>query len=413
MRASTHGWRGSFGWGWVCPCDIRSDGDLSFLVPGQRSPTHTIGAQRPTESGATGLAFSMRILDLYLAKVLLNQILVVIAVLAGIFAFVTFIDQVSYLGTGNYSLWDALRYVALSTPRILYEVFPMAVLIGAIMGLSLLALDSELIVMRASGVSIGQITAAVLKLGLVLALIGLVIGEFLTPWSETLAQRGRAQALEQNIEQKSNSGLWMRDGGTFVNVREVLPDLSLRDIRVFQFDTMSQLRALVHADRGAFDDNAWDLSGVRQTLIDKEGFTQVSAAEKARWQTSVTPQTMSVFLVQPDQLSLLQLRKYIAHLLTNLQDARSFELAYWSKLTLPLAIAVMLLLAIPFVFGSIRANRMGRNLFVGIMIGIVFFAASKALGYVVIVYKLPPLLGATLPTLGFAAAAGFLYQRIR
>jgi len=122
---------------------------------------------------------------------------------------------------------------------------------------------------------------------------------------------------------------------------------------------------------------------------------------------------MSVFLVQPDQLSLLQLRKYIAHLLTNLQDARSFELAYWSKLTLPLAIAVMLLLAIPFVFGSIRANRMGRNLFVGIMIGIVFFAASKALGYVVIVYKLPPLLGATLPTLGFATAAGFLYQRIR
>ncbi|MGB1682700.1 MAG: LPS export ABC transporter permease LptG [Arenicellales bacterium] len=355
----------------------------------------------------------MRILDLYLARVLLNQILVVIAVLAGIFAFVTLIDQVSYLGTGNYSLWDALRYVGLSTPRILYEVFPMAVLIGAIMGLSLLALDSELIVMRASGVSIGQITGAVLKLGLVLALVGLAIGEFLTPWTETLAQRGRAQALEQNIEQKSNSGLWMRDGGTFVNVREVLPDLSLRDIRVFQFDTMSQLRALVHADRGAYAEDAWDLDGVRQTLIDEDGFTEVSAAQRARWQTSVTPQTMSVFLVQPDQLSVLQLRKYIAHLLTNLQDARSFELAYWSKLTLPLAIAVMLLLAIPFVFGSIRANRMGRNLFIGIMIGIVFFAASKALGYIVIVYKLPPLLGATLPTLGFAAAAGFLYRRIR
>ena len=194
----------------------------------------------------------MRLLDLYLGKILLSQILLVMSVLVGIFAFVTFIDKVSYLGTGNYSVLDALQYVVLSTPRIIYEIFPMAVLIGAILGLSLLALDSELIVMRASGISIGQITLAVFKLGLMLALLALMIGEFLTPWSETLAQRGRAEALEQNIEHKSNSGLWMRDGGTFVNVREVLPDLSLREIRVFQFDSMSQLRALVHAEKGTY-----------------------------------------------------------------------------------------------------------------------------------------------------------------
>ena len=353
----------------------------------------------------------MKLLDLYLARVLMGQILVVLAVLAGIFVFVEFIDQVSYLGTGNYSVLDALRYVLLSTPKITYEIFPMAVLIGAILGLSLLALDSELIVMRSSGVSIGQITSAVLKLGLFLALIALLIGEFLTPWTETLAQRGRAQALERNIEHKSNSGLWMRDGGTFVNVREVLPDLSLRDIRVFQFNN-NQLRALVHAGRGYFSESFWDLDEVKQTLIDEQGFTTVAEGPKARWTTSVTPQTMSVFLVQPDQLSLMQLRKYIAHLNANVQDTRNFELAYWSKLNLPFATGVMLLLAIPFVFGSIRTDSMGRNLFIGIMIGIVFFAASKALGYIVLVYRLPPELGATLPTLAFAIAAGLLYRRI-
>ncbi|MGE4660209.1 MAG: LPS export ABC transporter permease LptG [Arenicellales bacterium] len=353
----------------------------------------------------------MKLLDLYLARVLMGQILVVLAVLAGIFAFVTFIDQVSYLGTGNYSVLDALRYVLLSTPKITYEIFPMAVLIGAILGLSLLALDSELIVMRSSGVSIGQITSAVLKLGLFLALIALLIGEFLTPWTETLAQRGRAEALERNIEHKSNSGLWMRDGGTFVNVREVLPDLSLRDIRVFQFNN-NQLRALVHAGRGYFSESFWDLDEVKQTLIDEQGFTTVAEGPKARWTTPVTPQTMSVFLVQPDQLSLMQLRKYIAHLNANVQDTRNFELAYWSKLNLPFATGVMLLLAIPFVFGSIRTDSMGRNLFIGIMIGIAFFAASKALGYIVLVYQLPPELGATLPTPAFAIAAGLLYRRI-
>ena len=354
----------------------------------------------------------MRLLDLYLGRVLLNQILLVLGVLVGVFVFVTFIDQVSYLGTGQYSLLDAMKYVLLSTPRIVYEVFPMAVLVGAILGLSLLAVDSELIVMRSSGVSIGQITVAVLKLGFLLALVALLIGEFVTPWSETLAQRGRAQALERNIEQKSNSGLWLRDGKTFVNVREVLPDLTLRDIRIFEFDSMSQLRALVYAGKGRYAESFWDLDDVKQTLIDEHGFTQVSEAPKARWNTTVTPQTMTIFLVQPDQLSLLQLRQYIAHLGANLQDTRNFELAYWSKLTLPLSAAVMLLLAIPFVFGSIRSGGMGRNLFIGIMIGITFFATSKALGYIVLVYDMPPLVGAILPTAAFAMAAGILYRRI-
>ena len=354
----------------------------------------------------------MRLFDLYLGRVLLNQILLVLGVLVGVFVFVTFIDQVSYLGTGQYSLLDAIKYVLLSTPRIVYEVFPMAVLVGAILGLSLLAVDSELIVMRSSGVSIGQITVAVLKLGFLLALVALLIGEFITPWSETLAQRGRAQALERNIEQKSNSGLWLRDKKTFVNVREVLPDLTLRDIRVFEFDSMSQLRALVYAGKGRYAESFWDLDDVRQTLIDEQGFTQVSEAPKARWNTAVTPQTMTVFLVQPDQLSLLQLRQYIAHLSANVQDTRNFELAYWSKLTLPVSAAVMLLLAIPFVFGSIRSGGMGRNLFIGIMIGITFFATSKALGYIVLVYHMPPLVGAILPTVAFAVAAGILYRRI-
>ena len=354
----------------------------------------------------------MRLLDLYLGRILLNQILLVLGVLVGVFVFVTFIDQVSYLGTGQYSLLDAIKYVLLSTPRIVYEIFPMAVLVGAILGLSLLAVDSELIVMRSSGISIGQITVAVLKLGFLLALVALLIGEFITPWSETLAQRGRAQALERNIEQKTNSGLWLRDGKTFVNVQEVLPDLTLRDIRVFEFDNMSQLRALVYAGKGRYAESFWDLDDVKQTLIDEQGFTRVSEAPKARWNTAVTPETMTVFLVQPDQLSLLQLRQYIAHLSANVQDTRNFELAYWSKLTLPVSAAVMLLLAIPFVFGSIRSAGMGRNLFIGIMIGITFFATSKALGYIVLVYDMPPLVGAILPTAAFAMAAGILYRRI-
>jgi len=380
----------------------------------------------------------VRLLDLYLGRTILNQVLLVMSVLAGIFMFVTFVDQISYLGTGRYGLWDAMWFVLLSTPRIIYEVFPMAVLLGAILGLSLLALGSELIVMRSSGISISQITAAALKLGVVLAVLALVIGEFVAPRSETMAQRVRAAALESSIERKGNFGLWMRDKNMYVNIGEVLPDLTLQDVRIFEFDGADQLRLLLSADigrphersidvdrlkksatsvRDECDQDAgehWHLQQVQQTIIDEQGRVDPDSDPDLRacWYTPVTPQMMSIFLVQPEQLSIGQLRHYIGHLAANSQDTRHFELAYWSKLVLPLSMGVMLILAIPFVFGNLRAGGMGRNLFIGIMIGMVFFAANKALGYIVLVYNLPPIAGATLPTVVFLLAAVWLYRQI-
>ena len=380
----------------------------------------------------------MRLLDLYLGRTILNQVLLVMSVLAGIFMFVTFVDQISYLGTGRYGLWDAMWFVLLSTPRIIYEVFPMAVLLGAILGLSLLALGSELIVMRSSGISISQITVAALKLGVVLAVFALVIGEFVAPRSETMAQRVRAAALESSIERKGNFGLWMRDKNMYVNIGEVLPDLTLQDVRIFEFDGAGQLRLLLSADigrphersidvdrlkksatsvRDECDQDAgehWHLQQVQQTIIDEQGRVDPDSDPDLRacWYTPVTPQMMSIFLVQPEQLSIGQLRHYIGHLAANSQDTRHFELAYWSKLVLPLSMGVMLILAIPFVFGNLRAGGMGRNLFIGIMIGMVFFAANKALGYIVLVYNLPPIAGATLPTVVFLLAAVWLYRQI-
>ncbi|MDP6769036.1 MAG: LptF/LptG family permease, partial [Arenicellales bacterium] len=178
----------------------------------------------------------MKLIDIYIGRCIVQQSLLVIAVLAGIFAFLNFIDQLADLGSGSYGLLDVLRFVVLTTPRIIHDTFPMASLVGAILGLSVLARHSELTVMRASGVSLGQITGSVLKVGAIFVLLSLVIGEFVSPFTETMAQRGRAEALEQDIEQKYSSGLWMRDQSTFVNVAEVMPDLRLLRIKIFEFD---------------------------------------------------------------------------------------------------------------------------------------------------------------------------------
>jgi lipopolysaccharide export system permease protein len=353
----------------------------------------------------------MRTLDIYIARIVLYHTMIVIAVLLGLFTFMTFIDQLGDLGTGRYGLLDAARFVLLSTPKTLYEIFPMAALLGAILGLSSMAVDSELIVIRAAGVSIARLIGSVLKIGAVLALAAIIVGEVVTPVAETAAQRGRAEAMQQNINQQTDFGLWMRDHMTYVNVGEVLPDLSLLKIRVFEFDQAGRLRSLVYARSGDYTNERWRLEDIRQTLINKDD-AESKAVKAAYWRTDVTPQILSVFLIRPDQLSAWQLSRYISHLGENSQDTSSYELAFWNKVVTPIATAVMMILAIPFVFRQVRSGGFGRSLFAGIMLGLVFFVIDKGFGYIVLVYNISPLLGALLPTLLFLGAGLVLLRRV-
>ncbi len=353
----------------------------------------------------------MRILELHIAKTILRYTLIVFAVLLGLFTFVTFIDQLSDLGTGRYGIIDAIEHVALSIPRTLYEVFPMAALLGSILGLSSLAVDSELVVMRAAGVSILRLIGSVMKFGAALALVAMLTGEVITPIAETAAQRSRAAALQQDIKQQTDFGLWMRDSKTYVNVGEVLPDLSVLKVRVFEFDDDGRLRSLVYASGGRYVNDRWRLENIKQTLINPEQ-AESATATAAYWNTVVTPQILSVFLIKSDQLSAWQLHRYINHLEDNNQDTSPYELAFWNKVITPFATAVMVILAIPFVFGQVRSGGLGRSLFIGIMLGLGFFVADKGFGYIVLVYDIPPLLGALLPTLLFFGVALVLLRRL-
>ena len=354
----------------------------------------------------------MSILDRYLGGVMLRCTLIIMLVLLGLFTFVNFLEQLGDLGKGHYGLAEALAYIALTIPRTLYELFPMAVLLGTLVGLSLLADDSELIVMRASGVSVRQIAVSALKTGGLLVIAAMLIGELVAPPSEARAQRNRAEALQQNIKQRTDSGLWMRDGRTYINASEVLPDSTLLGIKLFEFGPDNKLRSLTAAAHGEFRNDRWIIKDVRQTLIDADGNAETVHSDVTEWRSGVTPQLLSVFLVQPDQLSLRQLNRQVRHLRGNRQQTAPSELAFWNKLMLPLSTAVMVALAIPFVFVNIRSGTLGRNLFIGSMLGLGFHAANKGFGYLVLAYGLPPLLGATLPLLAFLALAVAMMRRV-
>lgn len=354
----------------------------------------------------------MRLLDRYIGKAILRQSSLVFVVLMGIFLFMVFIEELADVGIGSYDLMEVLRFVLLSAPRIAYQTFPMVALIGAILGLSSLALGSELIIVRASGVSMARITLAVLKVGTLFMILLVLVGEFVNPWSESEAQRGRAESLERSIDQRNSFGLWMRDETKYVNIGEILPDLTLLEIRIFEIDNDNRLISMQHASRGQQTENGWELFDLRKTIIGSNGESTVAYLDRSSWSTQITPTMMSAFLISPDQLSMQQLSRYMAYLEGNGQDIQPYQLAYWQKLTLPLSTAAMLILAIPFVFGNLRSGSMGLNLFIGIMAGLLFYTLNKAFGYIVLGYGVPPIVGAALPTVILFLAAFVMYRRV-
>jgi lipopolysaccharide export system permease protein len=353
----------------------------------------------------------MNILGRYLAASILSSTLLVLGVLLALFSFIQFVDALGDIGKADYQLVDAMQYVLLSLPRQAYEVFPMAALLGTTLGLSALAADSELVAMRAAGVSVLRILGATMQVGLLLAVLVVLVGELLVPETERAAEHGRATALKIRIKQQNDFGLWLRDGPTYVHVGEVLPDLTLLKVDIYRFDEHDHLSLHTTADRARYEEKHWRLNKVHESSL-SENRVQSRRLTEQEWGSDITPDLLKIFTVRPEGLSVLQLNRYIAHLEQNHQNTGTYALAFWQKLVSPFATVVMMVLAVPFVFGLQRSGGVGARLFTGIVLGLAFFVVSRGFGYFGLLYGVPAVLGAALPTLLFFGFALVMLRRV-
>jgi len=351
----------------------------------------------------------LTLLDRHIGRSIAIGTLLALGVLLALFVFFSFIDALRDYGSGGFDLPELVRYVVLSQPLKIYQIFPTAALIGSMLGLSALALNSELVAMRAAGVSVSRIVASALKVGLVFAILAVALGEYVVPGAENAAQLGRAKAMHKGVYRRS-SGLWLRDGATYVNIGEVLPDFSLLRVSIYHFDDDNRLRAQTSAGRARFADGAWRLEEVRQSRIG-DNAVQVRQAPTESWATHLTRETVAVFALSPDGLSMQNLYRYIRHLQQNNQDTRGYRIAFWQKLLSPLATIVMVLLATPFVFQPVRSGGLSQRIFLGVMLGLAFIMVNNSFGYFGVLYGLPPVLGALLPIVLFLALAFYLLRR--
>lgn len=352
------------------------------------------------------LKTNLRIYERYLARELYAATALVLAAFLALFAFFDLIHELQDLGKGGYELQDAVLYVALTVPGRVYELFPIAVLIGTLYGLTLLARHSEITVLRASGLSTRDMLTSLARLGTVFVVLTFIVGEFIAPPAEKAAQQLRLKAMSTLVAQEFRSGLWVKDELSFVNVRDVLPDTSLQSIRVYEFDQSYQLRSISEAARGQFvPPDRWKLKDVVQTLFEGESARVVRVPE-AEWRSNLTPDILSVLMVVPERMSVVTLYLYIRHLADNQQKTERYEIALWKKLFYPLATLVMMALALPFAYSHDRMTAVSIKVFVGVMIGITFHMLNGLFSHLGVINNWRPFLAAITPSALFLLTAG-------
>jgi len=346
----------------------------------------------------------------YLGREIYAATALVLAAFLALFAFFDLVHEFEDIGHGGYQFYQAVIYVSLTLPGRAYELFPVAVLIGTLYALTMLARHSEITVLRTSGLSTWSMLLTLGKLGALCAVLTFLIGEFVVPPAEKAAQQLRLQAMSSVIAQEFRSGLWVKDEHSFVNVQEVLPDNSLRQVRVYEFDQDYRLRSVSEAEVGEYlPPDRWRLTNIAQTLFDGER-ARVAHVAEAEWHSALTPDILTVLMVVPERMSLTTLYLYIRHLADNQQKTQRYEIALWKKLFYPLASLVMMALALPFAYSHDRLMAVSIKVFTGVMIGITFHMLNGLFSSLGVINSWRPLYAAVTPSALFLlAAAGMLW----
>jgi lipopolysaccharide export system permease protein len=349
----------------------------------------------------------VKTLKRYIGREVLLATMLIFAALLMLFAFFDLIHELGDVGRGDYTIGAALLFVALHLPSRLYELFPVAALIGTLFGISQLVANSEYTVMRASGMSLVQVGWSVLRVGIPLAAATFLAGEYLAPPAEQLAQTVRAVGgtAGRVVAQQFTSGFWFKQDLTFVNVRNVLSDMSLLGIRIYEFDRDLKLRSIRIAESGRFAGNGeWELKNVKTTAFAGD-HTTVTSAPTQSWETVLRPSILNVYQVAPERLDMNALYDNIKVLSDNAQKTSRFEIALWNKVFYPAAVLVMMVLALPFAHFQRRQGGVGFRIFAGTMLGLTFFLLGRLFSNLGLLNDWPPLFSAAFPLAVFTALA--------
>lgn len=347
----------------------------------------------------------MSILFRHVSREILGASLLAMLALLGLFTFFDFIGELGDAHSQTYTPLLALVYVLLNTPVRLYELVPVALLIGGLFAWNRLALASEFSVMRTAGLSMYRLVAWMLFLGTVLGGLTLMLGEYITPYAEQAGKQLKARATSGVVAREFRTGLWAKDGNTFINIREMRPDATLVGVNLYVFDRDFHLLGMRHAEQAVWKEGRWTLRQVTETAIGPERTVTARLPDQV-WVSAVTPDLLSVLMVAPERMSIATLRAYVGHLKENRQDAGRYEIALWHKMIYPAAGPIMLLLALAFAYRPPRSGGAGGRLLIGVLLGLGFHLVNRLVAQVAQLLDWSAPAAAIVPVLLIGGAAG-------
>lgn len=354
----------------------------------------------------------MNILDRYLWKSTLSGLLMAWFALTILIIFFDFINESGDVNE-NYSSLQALIYLSYSIPSRLYELFPTAMLLGTLLGLGNLAANSEFIAMRAAGISIGNIIFSVLKLGFFLALGIFFFGEYVVPKSDLAGRNYKSSLSNKNVVMVSGASLWVKDKNRIIHIGQVWSEDKLTDVNIYTIkENYSGLESQTHIETINKVADGWEVNSLNKSTFSDDGVKN-NFIERKIDPNLINPKFIDIASVKPEQLSIAELSNLIQYQRSNNLNADKFELAYWKRFSAPLSALVMLLLAMPFLFGSQRGGGAGQRVFIGIIAGIAFFLINKVLNQLGVVYGVTPMLSAFAPALIFMGISILSLQKVR
>lgn len=372
----------------------------------------------------------MKVLPRYFMSEIVQSVLFVLVAFLGLFAFFDMMGELPSVGRGGYQLQHAFLYVVMGLPGYVYELMPIAALIGTIYTLAQFAARSEFTIMRASGMSTMMVGWILLKIGLFFVAVTFLFGEVISPITTAMGEKLKLQVQGSAVSQEFRSGLWTKDvirengisgaaiGSRFLNVRETTTNGQLIGVKLYEFDRDFRLTALISASKADYKGaNTWRLADVSEThfsttALDENASSQeintavtTKSAPTKDLISEITPQILSVLFADPDRMSAYGLAAYTKHLAENKQVTERYEIAFWKKITYPFAVFVMMALALPFAYLHVRAGGVSLKIFTGIMIGVSFQLLNSLFSHIGLLNTWPPLVTAIMPSTVFLLMA--------
>lgn len=378
----------------------------------------------------------MKVLTRHVAKEVLIATLFVLVALVALIAFFDLVSQARNIGN-RYSISMALFLTMLKLPSRLYEVMPIAALLGAVYTMSRLASNSEFTIMRVAGLSPFRLAGMMTVPALILIAMTYCLGEWLTPAADMMRNDMDNILFNRKLSARGySSGVWVKDNVKeqqnagqatvrFVNVHNLIAGEHSRTgaWRVFEFDKDGSLIRVLHAPEANYiSGRGWHLKDAKVETLPKITHDETPMVEKSSARKDVDlmlpsemrPEILGVLTIKPERMGISDLWQYIAHLKETRQTSDRYQVALWSKVFYPLAIFVMLAVAMPFAYLNTRSGGVSIKIFAGVMIGISFYALNNIFSFLGVLNTWHPMVVAVVPTsvmLICAAVALWLLER--